>query len=297
MAQPVRAMHRICPFLLAAMFITFVVPTTAHADYPIEVIELRYNLLQDVLPAIRPLMGEGETVTGMGNQLIIKAPPARVVEIRKLLAGIDRSPRRLIVMVGKQGQLQRYSRGYSSRADINAGDGNITVNPRGTGRETASAGIAGDDSHAQIGVHDFTGQGDRDIGQRVQVLEGRRAWINAGVQVPVHSRDRYIAGGVPYERRSTYYKDVRSGFYVVPRVSGDIVTLEILQHDDRPGRSPRTFRTQSTGTMVSGRLGEWIELGGIDNSESNTRSDIGQSNSSSNIGTQEIRVKVECLDC
>ncbi len=271
--------------------------TAPRADYPIEVIELRHNLLQDVLPVIRPLMGEGETVTGMNNQLIVKAPPARVRQIRELLGQIDRPPRRLIVTVSNQGDLGRYSRGYSTAADINSGDGNVTINPRGRQRETASAGIESGDSRARIGVHDRTGQGGRSVGQHVQVLEGRRAWINAGVQVPVRSREGYVAGGVPYERRSISYHDVRSGFYVIPRVSGDGVTLEILQHDDRPGDRPRTFRVQSTNTMVSGRLGQWINLGGIGNVASDVRRDIGQSASSGMTEGQQIWVRVECPDC
>jgi hypothetical protein len=279
------------------LFLLLACTGATRADYPIEVIELRHNLLQDVLPVIRPLMGEGETLTGMNNQLVVKAPPARVRQIRELLNEIDRPPRRLIVTVSKQGNLERYSRGYSTAVDINSGDGNITINPRGHPRETASAGIESGDSRGRIGVHDRRAQGGRTVGQHVQVMEGRRAWINAGVQVPVRSREGYISGGVPYERRSITYQDVRSGFYVVPRVSGGIVTLEILQHDDRPGDRPRTFRTQSTGTTVSGRLGEWIDLGGLGNAESDSRRDIGQAASSGMTGGQQIWVKVECLDC
>ena len=288
-------MFRQLPAGLFVLLLLFATPP--RADYPIEIIELRHNLLQDVLPVIRPLMGAGETLTGMNNQLIIKAPPERVRQIRTLLDEIDRPPRRLIVTVSNQGDRGRYSRGYSTAADINAGDGNVTVNPRGRQRETASAGIGSGDSRARIGVHDSASQGGRAVGQHVQVLEGRRAWINAGVQVPVRSGEGYVAGGVPYVRRSVQYHDVRSGFYVIPRVSGDVVTLEILQHDDRPGRRPRTFRTQSAGTMVSGRLGEWINLGGISNAASDSRRDIGQSAGSGMNSNQEIWVQVECVDC
>jgi hypothetical protein len=288
-------MFRRIPVVL--LFLLLACTGATRADYPIEVIELRHNLLQDVLPVIRPLMGEGETLTGMNNQLIVKAPPERVRQIRQLLNEIDRPPRRLIVTVSNQGDMNRYSRGYSTAADIHAGDGNIRVRPGSPGQETASAGIESGDSRARIGVHDRRAQGGRTVGQHVQVMEGRRAWINAGVQVPVHSREGYVAGGVPYERRSVIYHDVRSGFYVVPRVSGGIVTLEILQHDDRPGERPRTFRTQSTGTTVSGRLGEWINLGGLGNAESDSRRDIGQATSSGMSGGQQIWVKVECLDC
>jgi hypothetical protein len=62
---------------------------------------------------------------------------------------------------------------------------------------------------------------------------------------------------------SKQYRDVHSGFYVTPRLSGDRVTLEISptqQHVDPAHHD--TVATQSITTTVSGRLGEWIQLGG-----------------------------------
>ena len=64
------------------------------ADYPIEVIELKARTLDEVLPVVRPLVGDDAAVTGMGNNLIIKASPAQVEAVRKLLAEIDHPPKR-----------------------------------------------------------------------------------------------------------------------------------------------------------------------------------------------------------
>lgn len=87
------------------------------------------------------------------------------------------------------------------------------------------------------------------IDQRVQVLEGARATIYTGRSRPVRQR-QYIqtpAGVVPQE--VTVVQETTSGFEVVPRVAGNTVAMEIV-----------SSRAAST---VSGRLGEWFELGAV----------------------------------
>ena len=73
--------------------------------------------------------------------------------------------------------------------------------------------------------------------------------------------------------------------------------LEILQRDDRLGRGRGMVSTQSTGTVVRGRLGEWLTLGGIDTHSDNSEAGLGRSQSSQNSEIRQISVKVDCLDC
>jgi hypothetical protein len=109
--------------------------------------------------------------------------------------------------------------------------------------------------------------------------------------------ERYYGNDIPYQGRMAQLQDVTSGFYVVPRLQGDEVTLEILQHDDRPGRRRGVINTQSAGTMVRGRLGEWVELGGVATSNNNRQGGPGRSVNSRGSNNRAIQVKVECLDC
>jgi hypothetical protein len=92
----------------------------------------------------------------------------------------------------------------------------------------------------------------------------------------------------------TQYRDVDSGFYVTPRVSGDRVTLEISSANDRVV-NPATGASsiQRVQTVVSGRLGEWIEIGGT--SEQRTRDESVILGRSSDAGRDYRRVllKVE----
>ena len=253
------------------------------SDYPIEVIELQSRPLHEIIPVIRPFAGADGTVTGMGNNLVIKASPARVQEIRQLLVTLDRPPRRLVISVGKQGEVMSSSSGYRARADIEAGDGHFSLN---------SPGRPADGSRARVRIHDNTRQGTRTTRHRVQALEGQPAFINSGSRIPLETGGRYYDNR---GQRMTQLESVTSGFYVVPRVNGEEVTLDIMQHDDRPARG--VIHTQNTGTVVRGRLGEWVDLGGADAAGSSREGGFGQSTASGGSHTQGIRVRVECLDC
>jgi hypothetical protein len=259
-----------------------------HADYPIEVIELQYRTLDEVIPVVRPLLDAGDSVTGMGNNLVLKAPAERIRQVRQLLVQLDRPPQRLLITVGNEGEAARSSRGYSSSADIKSGDGQISIN---------SPGRPVDETSVRIRLHDRSTRRSGSSGYQVQALEGRPAYISSGVRVPVSGVERYYHNGIPYERRTTQLQDVSGGFYVVPRLQGDSVMLEILQHDDRLTRSRDVLSTQSTATVVRGRLGEWLQLGGIDTTTDSSQGGLGRSVSGQDSDLRQISVRVDCLDC
>jgi hypothetical protein len=71
-------------------------------------------------------------------------------------------------------------------------------------------------------------------------------------------------------QRTTGYRDVGTGFYATPRVSGDTVTLEISPRQQRLRSTSQgpVVATAGTASIVSGRLGEWIPLGAVRESDS-----------------------------
>lgn len=58
------------------------------------------------------------------------------------------------------------------------------------------------------------------------------------------------------------YRRTESGFYVLPQVVGDRVTLEIGAFDSDPAQRRGATATSGLETVVTGQLGEWIPLGG-----------------------------------
>ena len=221
------------------------------ADLVLEVIPLRYRTVEQVLPVLQPLVAQPGTISGMQNRLVVRTTPANLGEIRRVLDAIDRQPRRLMITVRQDADVHRGAQGVEL-------SGAAT---RGGARTGAAAAVEGRVYSTQSLENDRTAQ-------QIQVLEGNEAFIRVGQSVPVYDR-RIVRDGVAgraVERSvdTIDYRDILTGFHVRPRVAGDIVTVEVSPQRDTPGQFGRgSANVQQLGTTVSGRLGEWLELGGI----------------------------------
>ena len=276
------------PLFLLAALLGITGAGAVLADYPIEIIELHSRTYDEILPVIKPFAGNDGSITGIGNSLVIKAAPERVSEIKQLLAELDRAPKRLLITVGNAKDNARSSSGYRASADIKTGNSQISIN---------SPGYPVDSSRAQINLHDSRSTVTQSSQQFVQAMEGQSAYISSGLRVPLQTTEHYYGAGVPYQRSTARYHDVSRGFYVIPRVNGDSVTLEIAQHNDAPARRYGVVDTQRVDTVVHGRLGDWIDLGGLDATQAARQAGLGRSVNSQQTQLQGIQVKVECLNC
>lgn len=92
-------------------------------------------------------------------------------------------------------------------------------------------------SRVELRAIDSGAAAEERVDQSVQVLEGSRATIALGQLRP-------LGGGVGE------MQEIATGFTVVPRLAGKRVLLDI---DSR-----------NVATTVNARLGEWVELGGVD---------------------------------
>lgn len=234
----------------------------------LEVIPLQHRTLDDVIPVVEPLLVEGGTVTGMNNQLVVKTTPANLDEIKQLLATIDRELRRLLITVkqdvgsGTEGSEQALSGRYTP--------GNLTLESEDRARRARGTSVTlGDEDgdHAKYRTLDRISTGDDRNSFRVQTVEGQAAFIQAGLSIPVPQQNVTLHPGGVTVQDTVEFRDATSGFYVLPRLNGDRVTLLVSPHMSRvvPGRVP-SFEIQNVETTASGRLGEWIAIGGIDQS-------------------------------
>jgi len=245
----------------------------------LEVIPLQKRMVDDVIQIIRPLVAPGGTVTGMNNQLIIKTTPSNLAEIKQLLKQIDHAPRRLMITVKQDISGDNQFREDSLSGKYSSGDVQIR-----TGRDHSNEGLsisAGDkDSNIRYRTLKGNARADDRNTFKVQALEGQPAFINQGQSIPVNSSNTVIT-------ENGVVVDVGSGFYVLPRLNGDQVTLLAATElsSIKPGRHTAA-NVQGLETTVVGRLGEWMELGGIDQSYDRE----GRRNfSSSSVRGQELR--------
>jgi type II secretory pathway component GspD/PulD (secretin) len=124
-------------------------------------------------------------------------------------------------------------------------------------------------------------------------LEGNSAFIRTGESVPVTSTQINRGPGGTQVAQGTEFANADTGFYVTPRLSGDRVTLEIGTARDR-ARSPGTgaVSIQHVSTVVSGRLGEWIAVGGSGENAEQTSELLSRQRSSAR-DDRTIMLKVE----
>ena len=230
------------PAVLAALLLALPgVAAAGGGGMAIEVLPLRHRLARDVIPIIEPLVAPGGTVTGTNDQLIVKTTAANLAEIQAILDRIDRAPRRLRISV-------RQNLGGSAES----------------GEETLAAGAGtGGDAFVRYGVTSTRGRGDEASSYFVQTLEGSPAWIATGQAVPLPRQDVYVGPGGVTVSEGVEYRDVSSGFYAVPRLNGDRVTLDLYPrlHRMQPDQTG-VIATQEEQGQVAGRLGEWMAVGG-----------------------------------
>ena len=226
----------------------------------LEVITLKYRTVDQVIPVLQPLVAPPGTITGLNNQLVLRTTPANLAQIKQVLATLDAMPRQLVVSVRQDSELDRSRSGAQVSGQVGVGDhASVSVPGRPT---PPGATVSVDGVNAK--VYSGDARPAERVAQQVRVLEGSRAFIRLGQSVPV--RNHQVID-TPNGRRvveTTGFSETSSGFYVLPRLAGDRVTLEIFTANDSV-RSPATGATtiQQVQTVVSARLGEWVEIGGI----------------------------------
>lgn len=224
--------------ILLLLALLFCLP--AHAQQ-MEIIELKSRTVDQVLPVLLPLVEPGGTLTGMDNQLFLRASPRNRAEIRKALAAIDTPARRLIIRVSQNREGEQGARGGAASGQVVLG---------GSRRGNVEARVWDTRS----------GRGEN-AAQMVQTVEGGQAYIQVGRSLPLPMRQVVLGPGGAVINETVVYQDVGRGFYAVPHVNGQRVMLDISQQAASPG-GYGSVNSQRLSTTVSGRLGEWIELGG-----------------------------------
>lgn len=241
----------------------------AFAQGTLEVIQLRHRTAEQVIPILRPLLEPGGALSGQFNQLIVRASPANLAQIRQVLDSIDQPQRRLMILVRFDNAEARSTQGVQGEARISS---------RG--------------SNAGVRIQDSRFAQDEQVDQRIQVLEGGRAVISTGQSRPIRQRQVIQTPGGPVVQDTVTMQGAATGFEVVPRVSGGNVFLDIAPQREQfaPGPSG-AIQSERVASTVSGRLGEWIELGGA--SGASTRSDSGILSARERTASESRRVWVK----
>lgn len=227
----------------------------------ITMIQLRNRPAVEVIPVVEPMLESGDAISGQGFKIFLRASPPTVAQVRAMIEALDIAAKTLQISVfqGSTRGLEQLGFGAGVRIEgdnasveighagnSNAGGGGITYSTRG-----GNASINSSSTRLRLQ--------DEPIHQ-MRVTEGMEAYIETGAEIPYFSgagwiRPKAARGGVDYKR-------VTTGFYVLPRVRGEQVTLRISPFKNTADGGG-SIDTSSADTTVTGRIGEWILVGGV----------------------------------
>jgi len=244
-----------------------------------EVIQLQSRPAFSLIDTVRPMLGKGSGVSAFHDRLIVQGTPGEIAAVRQLISQLDRPVRRLLIEVRQGGQASMSTQqfGYG----VNSGDVRLGRVPPGY--------------RGQISYQNLQTRGQGDSLQRVQALDGQPAFVRAGQSIPVYNAQQQIIGNTVVQGFTMQYRDTGTGFYAVPHVHGDQVTVEIHQQHSRPLTSGR-FAEQQASTILRGRLGQWLTLAATGDADSDRGDQLGRHVTTQRSQDRRLELRVMPID-
>lgn len=265
-------------YLLALSLLLFTATISAD-DNQVVTLLVKSRPAAAMVDVVRPLLDETGGVSAFHDKLIVRGNRQQIAAVRKLLEDIDRPARRLLIEVRTSGRLA------AEESDLNYG----------VRTDNLRLGTAPRRDGTYLSYRDLQTRGELDGTQRVQALDGRPALIRSGQSVPVYRGYQQFYGNRLVQGFDVNYRDTLSGFYALPRVHGDQVTVEIYQQNERAVANGR-FNSQQASTLLRGALGQWLSLGSLGGSDSNQQNALGRHFQTRRSEDRQIELRVIAID-
>jgi len=253
-------MGRLLRWVLLLLALGGLLPGVIAAQEHLEILTLQHSTVEQVLPALRPLVSPGGAISGFNGKIMVRTDARNLEEIRAALAAIDAPAARLLVSVRQEGE----ARGQRSAAEVSGsvGSDDVRISRPPSGVSSSRIEFGSGSSRIQVGGDSRSSTGSSRTSQQVQTVDGGQAYIQAGVSVPVALRQVLIQPGGARVVQGTVFRDLGSGFYARPQVIGERVRIAISPFSARPQANAPGVRVEELETTIEGRLGEWLPLGG-----------------------------------
>lgn len=239
----------LCIFSIWATFET-------HAGSAFNIITLQHRLAEELLPVIRPLVGNDGTASAMQNNLIIRTSPEKMQQIEQMISVLDTARQMLKVTVSR-GELR-----HEQKSGIEVSGRtyhNETVNASGSQQHRMKEGLAVDITEQKTtkNLHNT---------QFIRVLDGEQAFIRVGQSIPYSQQWRTYTQRYASTQQITAFVSIDTGFSVRPTIIGNEVALEITPRFAALGPSAlgqsQDINFASLATTIRIPPGGWVSLTG-----------------------------------
>ncbi len=246
---------------------------------------------EEIIPIIRPMLGAGNVITGQGFKLFLRSSTQTLEEVRDMIEALDVAARNLQISVF-QGSEQSLEAMQVS-GNIQLENDNVSVNA-GTRKSDAAGNIDYSNGNVSGGVSASSTRLSQQNGpvHQLRVAEGTEGFIQTGKQIPYFTGTGWRRPG----SATVEYKDVTTGFYVLPRIRGENVTLQVSPFKNSLSNAhDGSINTQQANTTISGPIGEWLEIGGTTEQFKHSQSGILSRSSAEGSSEEKIWIKADLI--
>ncbi|MEA3241992.1 MAG: hypothetical protein U9Q19_00965 [Pseudomonadota bacterium] len=263
---------------------------------PIQTIQLAHRPADEIMPVIKPMLGPDDSLTGQGYQLFIRTSDSNFEQIKQMVSSLDRAAKMLLISVFQGNDRELRALGVSGDFQYQDSNANVSL---GTG-ESAKRGadVQYSTRNASAGAHTFSTRGrlsDNPIHQ-LRISEGSEGYIETGESIPYFSGSYWRGGRHGIVEGGVDYKDINTGFYVLPRVHGEQATLDVSPYKQSQSRKRGgDIETQSASTRITGKLGQWLAIGGVTGQTRSSSNRIGSYGSTQSRDNASIWIKADLV--
>lgn len=283
------------PRLFRLLLPCLLLPAALGAE-EIHVITLKHRSAQEIIPVIRPLLGPNDAVSGTDYRLLVRTAEKNLREIERVLAQLDVARRNLTLTVRQGADANRGEASQDLSGEAAIGRDARARLPQRTPPDDRGIVIEqqGADGRLRYQTREQRGTASDARTQILRVQDGQRAFIRVGQSVPHVQRIVSLAGRQVTIAQGVEFQNVVTGFEVLPRTQGERVQLEItprLSALADPATGLANF--QALRTTVNIRLGEWVDLGGIQGVGEEVRRAVAESAAADSNERRSVWIKVE----
>ena len=269
--------------------------STVQAD-SISTIQLQHRPAEEVIPIVEPMLGADDAISGQGFKMFLRSSPETLARVRDMVDVLDTPAKVLQVSVFQGSDRDLGELGISVNIQIESGDASVDIENGRDNNDDAGGSVTYSTTNGSASINSISTQKslkDNPIHQ-VRVTEGTEAYIETGERIP------YFYGASWKGRRgfagSIEYKDALTGFYVLPRIRGDNVILEVSPFkSSQSNTGGDNIDTQSADTTITGRVGEWLLIGGVTEQLERAQSTTGTTIATQSRGNTGIWIKADLV--
>lgn len=280
--------------LLFRLLCLMLLASAVRAD-SLSTIELQSRTAEEVIPIIEPMLGPDDAISGQAYTIFLRSSPETLARVQSMIDVLDVPAKILRVSVFQGSDRDLGELGISANVRIERGDASIDIGKDGESNDDAGGSITYGtaDASARVGATSTRkGLTDHPI-HHVRVVEGTEAYIETGERIPYFSGAWIGPGGVA---GGVEYRNAVTGFYVLPRIRGDNVVLEVSPFKSSRSDAGRgNVDTQSASTTVTGRVGQWLLIGGVTEQLERTESVTGKTIATRSRGNSGIWIKADLV--